>query len=116
MSFSLVRCVSCEDAEINQSQQRMAAASDEAHKLRIELDALSERLKLRDETELRSRLAKQKALYVQTVTTLKETMEDNRLLQAELLRLRETRKLMNQKRMVFLSLTDQSMQIHFEFS
>ncbi|KAH7871647.1 uncharacterized protein C8R40DRAFT_1174434 [Lentinula edodes] len=92
MSFSVVRCVSCEDAEINQLQRRMAAASDEAHNLRIELDALTERLKLRDETELRSRLAKQKALYVQTVATLKETMEDNRLLQAELLRLRETRK------------------------
>ncbi|KAH7867705.1 uncharacterized protein C8R40DRAFT_1178746 [Lentinula edodes] len=92
MSFSLVRCVSCEDAEINQLQWRMAAALDEADNLRIELDALAKRLKLRDETELRLRLAKQKALYVQTVVTLKETMADNRLLQTELLRLRETRK------------------------
>ncbi|KAH7879777.1 uncharacterized protein C8R40DRAFT_1166014 [Lentinula edodes] len=89
MSFSLVRCVSCEDAEINQMQRRMAAASDETNNLRLELDALAERLKLRDETELRSRLAKQKALYVQTVATLKETMEDNRLLQTELLHMQE---------------------------
>ncbi|KAJ4464160.1 hypothetical protein C8R41DRAFT_927108 [Lentinula lateritia] len=62
MPFSLVRCVSCEDAEINQLQRRMAAALDEADNLRIELDALAKRLKLRDETELRLRLAKQKAL------------------------------------------------------
>ncbi|KAJ3924543.1 MAG: hypothetical protein NXY57DRAFT_969659 [Lentinula lateritia] len=92
MSFSLVCCVSCEDAEINQLQRRMAAASDEADNLRIELDALSECLKLRDETELRSRLTKQKALYVQTVATLRETMEDNRRLQMEFLHIQKTGK------------------------
>ncbi|KAH7878773.1 uncharacterized protein C8R40DRAFT_1067158 [Lentinula edodes] len=76
----------------NMLKRRMAAASDEADNLRIELDALTERLKLRDETELRSRLTKQKALYVQTVATLKETMEDNRRLQTEFLHMRKTGK------------------------
>ncbi|KAJ3872956.1 hypothetical protein F5879DRAFT_985309 [Lentinula edodes] len=83
---SQVRCVTCEDAEINQYERRVSATSDEAEQLRTEIAALLGSLEQLDIEDVQTslRLADLRSLNSELIASLVEKTNEIRLLEREI--------------------------------
>ncbi|KAH7868166.1 hypothetical protein F5879DRAFT_992473 [Lentinula edodes] len=90
---SQVRCITCEDAEINQYERRVSASSDEAEQLRTEIAALFKSLKHLDIEDARTslRLADLRSLNSELIASLIEKTNEIRSLENEIQKLQTPR-------------------------
>ncbi|KAH7868381.1 uncharacterized protein C8R40DRAFT_1177875 [Lentinula edodes] len=90
---SQVRCITCEDAEINQYERRLSASSDEAEQLRTEIAALLGSLEHLDIDDVQTslRLADLRSLNSELIVSLVEKTNEIRGLEKEIQNLQTSR-------------------------